>query len=239
MSKPIPQIVTLGGGGFSMEPNNPMLDDYALRLTRRKTPRVCYLPTAGGDNADYTNRFYAAFRWPRAVASHISLFNRDAEPLRERLLSQDLIYVGGGNTANLLAVLRTHGVDRILHDAWRRGIVLTGISAGMLCWFKGGATDSFGPLGALNDGLSFLPFTACPHYDEEYRRPTYHDLIKRGVLAGGYAADNGAAIHFVGKKLFACVCSRPAAAAYRVERRAGRIVETPLSTRFLGDRRTK
>ena len=145
----------MGGGGFLMEPANPALDDYALRLTGRKTPRVCFLPTASGDNPDAIERFYRAFPPSRARASHLALFRMETTRTRlaDILLDQDAIYVGGGNTANMLAVWRLHGVDRLLRKAWASGIVLLGVSAGMLCWFDDGVTDSFGrPLHALRDG---------------------------------------------------------------------------------------
>ncbi len=230
-------IVVLGGGGFSVEPKNPLLDDYILRLTRRKRPRICFVATASGDSDNYIARFYAAFRPPRADPTHLPLFNRDGDPraLRERILAQDVIYVGGGNTANLLAVWRAHGVDRALREAWRRGIILAGISAGMLCWFQCGVTDSFGPLAALQDGLGLLPGSACPHYDgDPQRRPTFQRLVQGGALPAGFAADVGAALHFVGRRLARCVCSRAGARGYRVARVGNMLRETPLKTAHLG-----
>lgn len=231
------QIVTLGGGGFSMEPDNPLLDDFILGLTRRARPRICFVPTASGDSDNYVARFYYAFRGGRAATSHLKLVNRDQPDLRKFLLNQDVIFVGGGNTANLLAIWRLHGVDRILREAWRRGVVLAGISAGMNCWFEGCSTDSFGPLAALPDGVGFLPGSACPHYDgEARRRPTYHSFIQKGLLPGGLAADVGAALHFVGRRLKECVSSRPDARGYSVRLRRGKILETALPTRYLGKR---
>src|SRR5882757_5112649 len=132
---PKPQIVVMGGGGFSMEPRNPRMDQYVLSLTSRRTPRVCFVPTASGDSRRYLQRFYKAFGKLRCRPSDLPLFSRDQRDLKKHLLSQDVIYVGGGNTANLLAIWRLHGVDRILREAWRRGIILCGISAGMICWF--------------------------------------------------------------------------------------------------------
>jgi peptidase E len=163
----------------------------------------------------------------------LSLFRRDARDPRKHLLEQDIIYVGGGNTANALAVWRVHGIDRALREAWRRGIVLCGVSAGMICWFECSVTDSFGPLAALKDGLGFLPGSACPHYDgEAHRRPTYHRLIRRGFPAG-HAADDGAALHFVGRKLYRCISSRSNARVYRLERIGSKVREVPLPTHFL------
>jgi peptidase E len=142
--------------------------------------------------------------------------------------------VGGGNTAHLLAIWRVHGLDVLLRDAWLRGAVLAGISAGMLCWLRGGVTDSFGGLEALTDGLGLIEGSACPHYDgERERRPTLHRLIREG-LPGGWAADDGAALHFHGTELVEAVGSRPGAGAYRVELVEGQVVERRLPVRFLG-----
>lgn len=226
------QIVAMGGGGFLME--DRVLDDYVLGLARKRRPRVCFVPTAGGDNPERIAKFYEAFPAARAEASHLRLFGVPRTDIREFLLAQDVIYVGGGNTANMLALWRVHAVDRALREAWRRGIVLTGVSAGMLCWFEGGVTDSFGrPLAAIRDGLGLLKGSACPHYDgEKDRRPIYHGLLRRG-LATGVAADDFAAIHYIGTKIHACVASRGNARCYRVSVRGGAIHEEALRTRVL------
>ena len=231
-TKKPPQIVAMGGGGFSME-RIPLLDDYVLSLASRPLPRVCFVPTASGDALGYIEKFRIAFR-NRAETSHLALFSRGPADLEEFLLSQDIIYVGGGNTANMLAIWRIHGVDRILRAAWRHGVILVGISAGMICWFEAGVTDSFGPLAPLRDGLGFLPGSACPHFDgEAQRRPAYHSFVSKG-FPSGIAADDGAALHFVGRKLNCCVSSRENASAYRIQNVDGKVVETPIPTRFLG-----
>src|SRR3954465_1302485 len=155
-------IVAMGGGGWGMEPENPLLDDLVFGLTRKRRPKVCFVPTASGDADSYVGRFYAALGNGRATPSHLALFRRTVVDLRAFLLGQDVIYVGGGNTANMLAVWRVHGVDAVLRRAWREGVVLCGLSAGALCWFEGGVTDSYGPLAALHDGLGLLPGSACP-----------------------------------------------------------------------------
>lgn len=235
-------IVAMGGGGFSMEPENPLLDDFLLSLSPRQPAKICFVPTASADSASYLVKFYRAFSG-RAFPTDLTLFDPSMLPRRPSRTSeladfvadQDIIYVGGGNTANLLAMWRAHGLDRILRDAWVNGKILGGISAGMLCWFRGGITDSFGGLEALNDGLGFIDTTACPHFDgEQERRPTYHRLIRDG-LHWGYAADDGAALHFHGTELVEVVASRPDAAAYRIELRNGEVVETRLATRYLGE----
>jgi peptidase E len=147
---------------------------------------------------------------------------------------QDVFYVGGGNTAHLLALWRLHGLDKLLRKAWQRGAVLGGISAGMLCWFQDGLTDSFGGLEPLNDGLAFLKGSACPHYDGEPERPAaFRKMIALGAPTG-YAAEDGVALHFVGRTLKEAVSSRPDGCAFRVSVRSGNVVETPVSVRYLG-----
>jgi dipeptidase E len=228
-------IVAIGGSEFRTEPLNPLLDDFLLGLTGKARPRVCFVPTAGGDDAASVRLFYDLFA-NRSEPTWLPLFNRGRVAARDVLLEQDLIYVGGGNTANMLAIWRVHGVDKALREAWERGIVLAGWSAGAICWFEGGVTDSFDPdLGPLDDGLGFIAGTFCPHYDAEpRRRPTYQRLVADGRLAPGWAADDGAALHLVGDRLAEAVSSRPTARAFRVETRDGRAVETPIETRFLG-----
>ena len=235
-----PTIVAMGGGGFSSEPDNPLLDDFVLGLARanrgRERPRVCFLGTASGDAPVYIANFYAAYA-RKAEASHLPLFSRSADPIEPFLLEQDVIYVGGGNTENMLAIWRLHGVDLALRRAWEDGVVLTGLSAGSLCWFETGTTDSFGrQLEALSAGLGFIPGSHSPHYDgEPNRRPRYQGLVGDGILPAGYAADDGAALVFRATELAEVVASRPNARAYRVERSpSGDVVETELPTRYLG-----
>jgi dipeptidase E len=229
------QIVALGGGGFSMEPENPLLDDYILSLVRNPHPRVCFVPTAGGDSDNYCLRFYDAFARRDCSTNFLPLFRRRDKDLRSFVLEQDVIYVGGGNTVNLLAVWRAHGLDQIIREAYEQGAILCGVSAGSLCWFEAGVTDSYGPeLAAIHNGLGFLTGSNCPHYDgEPQRRPTYQRLVAEGLPAG-YAADDGCALHFVDGKLKRVVSSRPAAQAYRVELVDGKVRETAMKADFLG-----
>lgn len=226
------QIVVMGGGSFSVEPDGSPLDAYVLELSGKPRPRICFVPTASGDSSIYITKFYEAFGG-RAEASHLGLFGRPRTDMAAVLAGQDIVYVGGGNTANMLAVWRVHGVDRMLRHAWEQGVILTGVSAGMICWFEAGVTDSFGPLAALRDGLGILPGSACPHYDgEKDRRPTYQRLVREGFPAG-YAADDGAALHFVDATLKACIASRPTAAVYRVNAEGGKVTETALPVTLL------
>ena len=224
----------MGGGGFSEDADHGrLMDDFVLGLTGRDTPRVCFVPTASGDAEGYIERFHAAFGGGRAAPSHLSLFRREVDDLAGFLLEQDVIYVGGGNTANLLAIWRLHGVDAILAEAWRRGVVLCGLSAGGLCWFEGGTTDSFGGIAPLHDGLGLLPGSFCPHYDSEpLRRPQYHRFVADGLPAG-YAADDAAALRFEGRELAEAVVSSADARAFRVQLDGARVVEQALPCRSL------
>jgi peptidase E len=218
----------MGGGGFSGGQTG--LDGYVLDLTRADRPRACFVPTASGDSAIYIENFLAAYS-ERADASVLRLFAREIDDLRAHLLSQHLIYVGGGNTANMLAVWRLHGVDEIMREAWSAGVILCGLSAGANCWFEASSTDSFGVnLAPLRDGLGLLPGSFCPHYDSEpLRRPSYRAAVAGGDLPPGFAADDGVALRFAGRELAEAVSERPGAVAYRVE--AGS--ETVLAPRLL------
>ncbi|WP_373048692.1 Type 1 glutamine amidotransferase-like domain-containing protein [Vulgatibacter sp.] len=212
-----PTIIAMGGGGFSMEPDNPLLDDYVLSLTGKERPSVCFVPTASGDAEGYIERFHAAFT-ERADTAVLQLFRRSVADLAAFIARQDVVYVGGGNTANMLAVWRVHGFEAVLRSAWQRGTILCGLSAGALCWFEGGVTDSFGEgLAPLRDGLGLLPGSFCPHYDgEPLRRPAYERLVLQGELPGGWAADDGVALHFEGTELVSVVASSADAAAWRL-----------------------
>lgn len=230
-------IVAMGGGGFSMEPDNPLLDDYVLSLVKTARPRICFLPTASGDADSYIVKFYEAFGNGRSVPTHLSLFRRTVDDLRSCIFGQDIIYVGGGNTAIMLAAWRVHGLDEVLREAWSRGIILCGLSAGSVCWFESGATDSFGAkLRALPDCLGFLAGSHCPHYDSEIeRRPAYQRLIAKGELAVGVAADDGVALRYNDTELVEIVSSRPDARAWRVEVADGQVCERVLQPRYLGE----
>lgn len=228
------QIVPFGGLRATPGKVHPLVD-YLLELTGKPRPRVCCLPTATGDAAETLVAFYNRVPAARAERTHLALFNRTVTDLRSFLLEQDILWVGGGNTANMLAVWRVHGVDQVLREAWEAGVLLTGGSAGSLCWFEGGTTDSFNlnELAPLRDGLGFLPGSHCPHYDgEAQRRPLYQRLVGEGFPAG-YAIDDDAAIRFVGTRVREIVTARAGATAYRVERVEGAVRETALEARLL------
>ena len=218
-----------------MEPGNPLMDAYLLGLIERARPRVCFLPSASGDADHYVVRFYRHFGADRCEASHISLFRREqgVADLRAHLLSQDVVYVGGGSVISLLGVWRAHGLDQILREAWEAGVVLCGLSAGSLCWFAEGVTAFHGGPERV-EGLGLLPFSNTVHYDgEPGRRPAFHDFVRDGMVSG-YAVDDGAALHFAGSELHRVVASKRGAQAYRVGAVGGEVVETALPGDYLG-----
>jgi peptidase E len=227
----------LAMGGVQLRPGStdwPMLQ-YLLDLTGQARPRICMLATAAGEHPEGLKNYYATFA-QRAEATHLDLFGRTVADVDAFLGEQDVIFVGGGNTANMLAIWRVHGVDRALKSAWESGVILAGWSAGGNCWFDGSVTDSFGlGLDPLKDGLKLLPGSFCPHYDSEsLRRPRYEELVGSGALPGGIAADDGVGCLFVGRELADVVASLPGQHAYRIERRKGNAVEeTQVRARLL------
>jgi dipeptidase E len=231
MSRPR-QILAMGGGGFSMEAGNALLDDYVLELTGVERPRVCFLPTASGDADHYIVRFYRAFPAGRCEPSHVSLFRRDGAPsdLAGHLLGQDVIYVGGGSVISLLGAWSAHGIDLMLRAAWDAGVVLTGLSAGSLCWFSNGVTAFHGEPKPVR-GLGLLPWSNAVHYCDEKRREAFRMAVADG-MPPGYGTGDGAALHFVGTELARVVGSRPKARAYWVDATG----ETELDCDFLGTR---
>jgi peptidase E len=217
-------VLATSSGGFvpgSRQSGVPgPLARYAVELSGAEDPRVCGLFTAVGDSPSYVAWWYSAIAAAGWRPSHLALFPMpNVEDLREHLLAQDVVWVGGGSVANLLALWRLHGVDAALREAWEAGVVLMGGSAGSLCWFEGGTTDSFGPeLRPVTNGLGFLPGSTCPHYDsEERRRPLYQSLVRDGVVPPGTATDDGVGLHYTGTGLTAVLADRDGAAAYRVE----------------------
>jgi dipeptidase E len=220
-------IVPIGGGTFC---------DGAARfltgLTGKERPRLLYIGTASAEDASTTLRIYDRFA-DMAEVSRLEFFPWPPADLRATILGADLIFVGGGNTANMLVIWRLHGVDALMREALEAEIVLTGSSAGGICWWEHGVTDSFGPQLASMDCLGFLPGSFCPHYDdEENRRPVYERLLRDG-LPGGYAADAGVGLHFVDGALQEVVACDEGSRAYRVELQAGSVVETPIDARVL------
>lgn len=237
--RPRRPIMVVGGGAFGRETDAGPLEELWLELAHgvrgASKPRVCVIATASGDDETAVEHFHDTFSGV-ADTSDLALFERTVEDIDRFLLEQDAIFVGGGNTASMLAVWAAHGVDRALRAAHEAGVVLAGRSAGGLCWFEGGTTDSFGPrLAPLHGGLGLISGSHCPHYDgEEQRRPLYHALVGAGELPAGIAVDDFAAAVFDGPDLVEVVAAEPGRGAYRVERGADGVLETPLPVRVLG-----
>jgi peptidase E len=216
------------------------LTDYAVELAgvAGRAPRVCFLATATGDSSDVLRAFYDAALLRGFAPSHLALFPMpNVADMRELLLGQDVIWVGGGSVAGLLAMWRLHGLDELMREAWQAGVVLTGVSAGSLCWHVGGTTDSFGPdLRPVTDGLGLVPYSNGVHYDsEEQRRPVFHQFVADGALPDGYATEDGTGLLYRGSRFVEAVSERPDKAAYSVRRTAdGRVDEQRLPTRLLG-----
>jgi dipeptidase E len=221
-----------------MEAETSVLDDYVLSLAPAREPRICLLPTAGGDSEEQIRRFRIAFGDRLCEPSVVSLFRLGLEPvpLREHLLAQDVIYVGGGSMINLLALWRAHGLDAILREAWQAGIVLAGLSAGSMCWFEGGITKGMGkPRPAA--GLGFLPGSNSVHYDgEPDRRPAFLEAVASGALPSGYGVQDGVGLLFRGARLAEVVASREGLRAYRVDAVEGVAREHELEPRVLAGR---
>jgi peptidase E len=237
-------IVAMGGGGFQMEPDNPLLDDHVLALAHERSrrsgrdrPRILLIPTATGDDREVIADFERLFAPPRAEPQVLRLFGRTDDDLAEVLRDVDAVYVPGGSTENLLALWRLHGLDQVLRDAWDDGLILAGMSAGAICWFDAATTDSFGPtLRPLRGGLGILEGTFVPHlHGEGQRLPLLRRLVGDGTIPPGYGVDDGAALVFRGVELVEVVTSSPDAGAWRFDPDgAGGVIETLLPTRFLG-----
>jgi dipeptidase E len=228
------QILPMGGGGFSMEPENPLLDQYIVDQTGKSRPKVCFLPHGTDEAVRYVRNFYEAFAKLDTRPTYLSLFNPPTADLQSFLMEQDLIYVGGGNTKSMLALWREWNLHIILPQAYDQGVVMTGVSAGAICWFEQGITDSIP--GALNplSCLGILPGSCCPHYDGEVeRRPTYHKLLAKNEIRPGIALDDGAAAHYIDGQLARVVSSRPKAGAYRLTLVDGQVNEQALETIYL------
>jgi peptidase E len=240
-----PRILATSGGWvagpvqMSVRMGEMVLD--ALAKTKKDRPRVCLVETAGGDPSLYYAMSYEAFNAAGCDVTELKLFPQPSADPTERLCGSDFVWVGGGSVANLLALWRLHGVDDAMREAWERGVILGGVSAGSLCWHLGGTTDSFGPtLRPVTNGLGFLPYANGVHYDsEEQRRPLLHRLIKEGVLPPlAYATDDHVGLWYEGIEATSVVCDSVVSgedgpAAYRVELQGGEVVETRVG---VGDR---
>lgn len=227
------QIIPIGGGGFYRDAENLELEKYVIRQSGADNARVCFVPTASGEADHYVASFYSAFLKLGCRPSVLTFFKRTPD-LRSFLLNQDVIYVGGGNTKSLLAVWGDWGVIEILREAWAAGIVLTGVSAGAICWFEQGLTDSFSDGLRPLDCLGFLPGSCCPHFDgEAQRRPSYHKLLASGEIAAGVAIEDWTGVHFIDGTIHKVIASKRGARAYSMRVAHGSVQEVALESEFL------
>ena len=228
MTEPVRHIVAMGGG---QGPDDPVFR-FLFELADAARPKVLRVPTATGDADRDVVTFYRMFPSHSFEPSHLGLFERTVQDLRTFVLRQDVVLVAGGNTANMLAVWRVHGLDEILREAWEAGVVMAGGSAGALCWFEAGTTDSYliGHADPLLEGLALVPGSFCPHYDSEpARRPGYQRLVGEGILPAGIACDDLAAVHLEGAEVARVVTSAEGAGAYRVTAGEHGVVEAPIA----------
>ena len=210
-------IIAIGGGGFGANPGQGIIENYILKQTKKKNPRICFIPTATGDNEAYKVSFYSTFTNLNCYPSHLDFFKRTPD-LNELILNQDAIFVGGGNTKSMLAVWKEWGLDKILKRAYLNGTVMSGVSAGAICWFQNGITDSWASNLKMMPCLNFVKGTCCPHYDEEpERKPAVRNLLLRNKIKNVYAVDGGAALHIKDEKIFKSVIFKKNKSSYLVD----------------------
>jgi peptidase E len=228
------QIIAIGGGVLLPDTGNFKLEEYIVAASGKSKPRILFVPTASGDDAFSIARFYESYGRFGGALSVLPFFRRPPADVRGFVLSHDIVHVGGGNTRSMLAVWRDWGMDAALREAYRNGVVLCGSSAGSICWFEEGVTDSLaGELTRLAC-LGFVAGSNCPHYDgERERRPAYHRLVAEGVIGDGIACDDGVGLHYVDGRLSTIPSARPDARAYRVSRNGAGAVEAPLDVLVL------
>ena len=210
-------IIAIGGGGFGANPGQGIIENYILKQTKKKNPRICFIPTATGDNEAYKVSFYSTFTNLNCYPSHLDFFKRTPD-LNELILNQDAIFVGGGNTKSMLAVWKEWGLDKILKKAYLNGTVMSGVSAGAICWFQNGITDSWASDLKMMPCLNFVTGTCCPHYDEEpERKPAVEKLLLTNKIKNVYAVDGGAALHIKDEKVFKSVIFKKNKSSYLVD----------------------
>ena len=209
------QIIAIGGGGFSPTTGTcTPIDKYILNLPNKKFPKISFLPTATGDSQIYIDKFYKAFTSQDCYPTHYSIFKNNHLDVESYILDQDIIYVGGGNTVNMLVLWKARGLDKILEKALEKGVILCGISAGSLCWFDSGNTDSFGKMDKI-DCLGFLPYSNSPHFDSEItREPNFTNLIETNQIPAGYGVEEGVALHFINGELKKTIRENSTGVAY-------------------------
>jgi len=221
-------IVAIGGGGFGRSLGSLEIEKYIISLTNKKRPKICFIPTASGDSSLYKLNFYRAFTKLDCITSHIDFFSR-TENLEEKVLTQDIIYVGGGNTKSMLAVWNEWNLHKILRNAYEKGIIMSGVSAGAICWFEKGITDSWANSLNVLDCLGYTKGNCCPHYDEEpERKPSLSNFISNGDISECFAIDGGCALHLKNDQVHKAVSFKDGKNSFLVKNENKEIIETVL-----------
>tara|TARA_B000000441_G_scaffold121596_1_gene96802 strand:+ start:215 stop:910 length:696 start_codon:yes stop_codon:yes gene_type:complete len=224
------QIIAIGGGGFGRTPGEGLIEKYILDQSEKDIPNICFIPTATGDNEAYKVNYYSTFSKLDCSPSHLDFFKRTPD-LKELILKQDVIFVGGGNTKSMLAVWKDWGLDLLLKEAYEKGVIMSGVSAGAICWFDQGITDSWAEDLKVMDCLGFIEGACCPHYDEEpQRKPSLNKFITEKVLKSCYAVDGGCALHIEDEKEFKSVVFSKNKNSFLVEMKDNKVAEKPYST---------
>ena len=224
------QIIAIGGGGFGRTPGEGLIEKYILDQSEKDVPNICFIPTATGDNEAYKVNYYSTFSKLDCSPSHLDFFKRTPD-LKELILKQDVIFVGGGNTKSMLAVWKDWGLDLLLKEAYDKGVIMSGVSAGAICWFDQGVTDSWAEDLKIMDCLGFIEGACCPHYDEEpQRKPSLNKFITEKVLKSCYAVDGGCALHIEDEKEFKSVVFSENKNSFLVEMKDNKVAEKPYST---------
>jgi len=221
------QVIAIGGGGFGRTQESNLIEQYILDQTSKTKPKICFIPTATGDLDSYIVNFYSVFTKLKCEPSHISFFKRTMD-LQAHIQKQDAIFVGGGNTKSMLAVWRDWGLDLILKDAYVRGVVMSGVSAGAICWFEAGLTDSWASDLKMMECMNFIPGNCAPHYDEEpERRPATKKFLENKSIDFMYGIEGGAALHFVDEIPNSTIQFKKNKYAYKVTLDGNKINESP------------
>ena len=219
------QIIAIGGGGFGRNPGEGIIENYILNQSNAKNPNICFIPTATGDNEAYKNNYYATFTKLDCNPIHLDFFKRTPD-LESLINEQDIIFVGGGNTKSMLAVWREWGLDSILKESYKNGVVMSGVSAGAICWFDQGITDSWSEDLKVMDCLGFMKGACCPHYDEEpQRRPSLKKFLSQNLLESCYAIDGGCALHIEDEKEYRSISFSKNKKSFLVEFKNENVVE--------------
>ena len=219
------QIIAIGGGGFARDYGKLIIEQYILEQSTQKKPNICFVPTASGDNEAYKVDFYSAFSQLNCTPAHLDFFKQTPD-LEKLIENQDIVYVGGGNTKSMIAVWKDWGLDKILAAAYNRGVIMCGVSAGAICWFKKGITDSWSDELHIMDCLGFVDGNCCPHYDEEKaRRPSLHKFIDQGDLSSCFAIDGGCALHLIDGKPQLAVAFNNKKNSYTVDKPNEKVME--------------